>query len=403
MADIGGGFDPAAATAAYLAQLPPAAHERAIAYTHGGHWLLLWGALVAVAASWLILKSEILVRIRRRIANTRRRPWLAVAATAAAALVLDKMLELPWEVYADWWRERSYDLTSRPFFGWLLEALGKDLIDGLVTLVFLLGLYALIRRSPRRWWLWGAGLTGVLSVALLVLAPVFIAPLFNRFEPAPPGPVREAVVALAQANGAPTDKIVIYDGSKQSNRYTAHVSGAFGTAQIAMSDVMFKKGADMTEVRAVVGHEMGHYAHMHTLLQALGVTLMALATFYLTDRLFPLVQDLTGADGVQGLADPAGLPIIAIIVTVLGLLATPISNTGSRFFEADADRYSLARTNEPDGLARALVKTIEYRAASPSPVEEFIFYSHPSVGWRIRRAMDWKATHPAGLVQPQKP
>jgi STE24 endopeptidase len=141
---------------------------------------------------------------------------------------------------------------------------------------------------------------------------------------------------------------------------------------------------------------------MHTLLQALFVTLGALATFYLTDRLFPLVQQLTGADDVQGLADPAGLPIIAIIVTVLGLLATPISNAGSRFFEADADRFSLARANEPDGLARALVKTIEYRAASPSPVEEFIFYSHPSVGSRIRRCMDWKATHPVGSVPASK-
>jgi STE24 endopeptidase len=395
------GFDPAAATAAYLAQLPPEAHQRAIAYTHGDHWLLLWGAVVAVAAGWLILKSEVLVRIRRRIANTRRRPWLAVAATAGAALVLDTLLELPWEAYADWWRERSYGLTSRPFPGWLAETLTKDLIYGLVMLVFLLGLYALIRRAPRRWWLWGAGLTGIVSVVLLVLAPTFIAPLFNRFEPAPPGPVREAVVALARANGVPSDRIVVYDGSKQSNRYTAHVSGAFGAAQIAMSDVMFKKGADMAEVRAVVGHEMGHYAHMHTLLQALFVTLGALATFYLTDRLFPLVQQLTGADDVQGLADPAGLPIIAIIVTVLGLLSTPIANAGSRFFEADADRYSLAKANEPDGLARALVKTIEYRAASPSPVEEFIFYSHPSVGWRIRRCMDWKATHPAGPVPAQ--
>jgi len=403
MAEIGGGFDPAAATAAYLAQLPPEAHQRAIAYTHGDHWLLLWGALVAVASGWLILKSEILVGIRRRIASSRRRPWLAVAATAAAALVMDTILELPWDVYADWWRERSYGLTSRPFLGWLVETLTKDLIYGLVMLVFLLGLYALIRRSPRRWWLWGAGLTGVLSVVLLVLAPVFIAPLFNRFEPAPAGPVREAVVALAQANGVPSDKIVVYDGSKQSNRYTAHVSGAFGAAQIAMSDVMFKKGADMAEVRGVVGHEMGHYAHMHTLLQALFVALAALATFYLTDRLFPLVQELTGADDVQGLADPAGLPIIAIIVTLLGLLATPISNAGSRFFEADADRYSLTRANEPDGLARALVKTIEYRAASPSPVEEFIFYSHPSVGSRIRRAMDWKSTHPAGAIPSRKP
>ena len=209
----------------------------------------------------------------------------------------------------------------------------------------------------------------------------------------PAGPVRDAVVELARANGVPSDKIVIFDGSKQSNRYTAHVSGAFGSAQIVMSDVMFQKGADLAEVRAVVGHEIGHYAHGHTLLGAAFSGLMALLAFFLVDRLFPLVQLLLGAEDVQGIADPAGLPVIGIILTVLGLLATPVSNAATRFIEADADRFSLERAHEPDGLARALVKTVEYRAADPSPVEEFIFYSHPSVGSRIRRCMDWKAAH----------
>jgi STE24 endopeptidase len=393
MAVSSGAFDPAAAPAAYLAQLPPEVHQRAIAYTHGEHWLLLWGALVSIAIAWLILKSELLVRIRRRVSSSRRRPWLAVAAVAATALALEILMALPWEAYADWWRERSYGLTNRPFVAWLLEDLAKNLIFGLVSLVFLLGLYALIRRSPRRWWLWGGGLASLVFVALLVLAPIFIAPLFNTYTPAPPGAVRDAVVALAEANGVPSDKIVIFDGSRQSNRYTAHVSGAFGSARVVMSDVMFQKGADLSEVRAVVGHEMGHYAHGHTLLGAAFSGIMALLGFFLVDRLFPVVQRLVGAEGVEGIADPAGLPIIVIVLTVLGLLATPISNSATRFIEADADRFSLERANEPDGLARALVKTIEYRAAEPSPVEEFIFYSHPSVGSRIRRCMEWKADH----------
>jgi STE24 endopeptidase len=393
MAESSGALDPAAATAAYLAKLPPEVHQRAIAYTHGEHWLLLWGALVSIGIAWLILRSELLVRIRRRVSSRRRRPWLAVAAVASVALALESLMELPWEAYADWWREGSYGLTSQPFLGWLLEELAKSLIFGLVSLVFLLGLYALIRRSPRRWWLWGGGLASLIFVAMLVFVPIFISPLFNRYAPAPPGPVRDAVVALAKANGVPSDKIVIFDGSKQSNRYTAHVSGAFGSAQIVMSDVMFRKGADLSEVRAVVGHEMGHYAHGHTLMGAAFSGLMALMGFFLADRLFPIVQGLLRAESVQGIADPAGLPIIGIILTVLGLLATPISNSATRFIESDADRFSLERANEPDGLARALVKTIEYRAAQPSPFEEFIFYSHPSVGSRIQRCMEWKATH----------
>jgi STE24 endopeptidase len=393
MAQTAGTFDPAAATAAYLAQLPPEAHAKAQAYTHGGHWILLWSALVSVAIAWLLLRSGVLVRLRRRIASRRRRPWLAAAAVLGAGLAIESLLALPWDAYENWWRQRAYGLTSQAFTGWLLETLAKDLIYGLLTLAFLLGLYALIRRAPKRWWLWGAGVTGLAFVLLLVIGPVFIQPLFNTFKPAPPGPVRDAVVALARANGVPDDKIVIYNGSKQSNRYTANVAGLFGTARVAMSDVMFAKGADLAEVRGVVGHEMGHYVHRHTLWLAGAYTLLALAAFFLVDKLFAPVAALIGAEEVDGLADPAGMPVIGVILTVLGLLATPLTNGLTRTIESDADRFSLERAHEPDGLSKALVKTIEYRAATPSRLEEFLFYDHPAVGVRIRRCMDWKAAH----------
>jgi STE24 endopeptidase len=116
--------------------------------------------------------------------------------------------------------------------------------------------------------------------------------------------------------------------------------------------------------------------------------------FFLVDRLFPLAVRLLGARGVEGVADPAGLPVLFAILSVLSLLATPVTNTLIRTMEADADNFSLQRVNEPDGLAKALVKTIEYRAATPGKLEEIIFYDHPSVGWRVRNAMDWKAAHP---------
>jgi STE24 endopeptidase len=111
------------------------------------------------------------------------------------------------------------------------------------------------------------------------------------------------------------------------------------------------------------------------------------------DKLFAPVAALIGAEEVDGLADPAGMPVIGVILTVLGLLATPLTNGLTRTIESDADRFSLERAHEPDGLSKALVKTIEYRAATPSRLEEFLFYDHPAVGVRIRRCMDWKAAH----------
>jgi STE24 endopeptidase len=388
------GFDPAAATAAYLAALPPEAHAKATAYTQGGHWLLLWGTLVSVLTAWIVIRSGVLVRVHDGVERRKPHPWLAVAAVVVVDSLIESLLALPWDAYARWWRETRYGLTGQAFAGWLSQH-GVAVVVGLVEYTILFSvLYWLIRRFRRTWWIWGGVGVAVGFVGLLMLQPVVIEPLFNSYKPAPPGPMRDEIVAMAKQVGVPSDKIVIYDGSKQSNRYTANVAGVGGTARVAMSDVMFKKDADLAEVRGVVGHEMGHYVRGHIFLLGAEYGLFAMAGFFLVDRLFPLAARLLGAKGVKGLADPAGLPVAGVIFAVLSLIATPVANTATRWDEADADRFSLENFNEPDGLAKALVKTIEYRAATPSRLEEFVFYDHPAVGTRVRRAMDWKATHP---------
>jgi STE24 endopeptidase len=388
------GFDPAAATAAYLAVLSPEAHAKAQAYTHGGHWLILWGTLVSVLVSWLVIRSGVLVRLREGIERSKPKPWLAVAAVVVIDTIIETILHLPWDVYAHWWREKLYGLTSQSIGGWLTDqgiGFGVGLVQSLI--LFLL-FYWVIRRASKTWWAWAAGGVVLAFMALVVIGPMVIEPLFNSYKPAPAGPMRDEIVAMAKQVGVPSDKILIYNGSKQSNRYTANVSGLFGTARVAMSDVMFAKDADLAEVRGVVGHEMGHYVRGHILFAAVCYGLLALIAFFITDRVFPATARLLRAKGVTGIADPAGLPVVGVIFALILFVATPLSNSVSRLTEADADRFSLQHFNEPDGLSKALVKTIEYRAATPSRLEEILFYDHPAVGNRVRRAMEWKATHP---------
>jgi len=391
-------FDPAAATATYLSKLSPEANDRAVAYTQGGHWVLLWTAVISLAIYLLLVRSGVLVRLRDRLEARGFGPLRVSALVLGTAFVVETLLNLPWSVYADWARERSYGLSSQSFAGWLGESALASVIGLPVSLALIVGIYALIRRAPKTWWLWSAALIAAGSVVMMVVAPVFIAPLFNQYEPAPPGPVRDAVVVLAKANGVPSDRIFIYNGSRQSNRYTANVAGLFGSTRIAMSDVMFAKGADLAEVRAVVGHEMGHYVLRHGWRNAIVISILAVLALFTVDRLFVPAARWLGAGGVRGLADPAGYPVIGALVVGLGLISSPVTASLTRIGEAEADRFSLERANEPDGLARALVKTIEYRAASPGPIEEVLFYDHPSVGSRVRRAMNWKAAHPADVV-----
>ncbi|MDO1558380.1 M48 family metallopeptidase [Brevundimonas sp. 2R-24] len=393
-------IDAAAQTQAWLDTLSPEEIARAVAYTQGGHWLLLWGALVSIAVAWIMIRTGVLTGLRRRIEGSRPRPKRASLVVGVVYLALTWLLTLPWSVFANWWREKQYGLTQQPFVGWLSEAALSATISTLFGGLLIVGLYFIIRRTGRAWWAWGAGLVTVFLTIVLVVTPMFIEPLFNTYTSAPDGPVRQAVVELAEQTGTPSDKIYIYDGSRQSDRYTANVSGLFGTARIAMSDTMFAQGADLPEVRAVVGHEMGHYVHMHSLWMLGVFALSAAVAFWLTDRLFRPAQRLLGADRVQGIADPAGLPVLAAIGAVLGLLFTPVGTTLTRLIEADADQFSLTHAQEPDGLAKALIKTAEYRAPSPSVLEETIFYDHPSVENRIRRAMEWKARQQAAGSAP---
>jgi STE24 endopeptidase len=385
-------FDAKAATDAFLAVLPPAAHIKAIHYTQGGHWLLLWGWLVTVAACWLIARSRVLNRTEAALTRKRPHPILVSFVLPLIFGVADDVLELPWNVYANWWREKGYGLTSQPFGGWLSEQLIGDAIGCVLMGMFLIALYALIRRAPRTWWAWAGGLVAIFTVFMLVIGPVLIEPIFNKFTPAPPGVTRDAVVALAKTAGVPSDKIYIYNGSKQSNRYTANVSGLFGSARVAMSDVMFKKNADIPEVRGVVGHEMGHYKRGHVVFGAIAAAVLSLVGLGLINLAFPTVNRWLGA-GAAGIADPSGLPVLIALVATLSLIGTPLTSTLTRVQEADADAFSLRVAHEPDGLSKALVKTIEYRADSPSRLEEVIFYDHPSVRRRVQRAMDWKARH----------
>ena len=256
--------------------------------------------------------------------------------------------------------------------------------------LFFTGLYALIRRTGRRWWLWSGGLTAAALAALLLVAPVFIEPIFNDFQPVPEGEVRDAVAELARETGVPEDRIFVFDGSRQSNNFTANVAGLGATARIAISDVAFK-GASLDEVRAVTGHEIGHYVLKHVWRTVLVLSALAIVLFFIAHRLYPRFARTFGSHA--SLSEPAGLPVLLFMVSLFGLLAQPVTNALTRIGEIEADRYSLETVNLPDALATALVKTAEYRDPRPHPLQEVLFYTHPSVERRIRAAMEWKADH----------
>lgn len=381
-------MDAEIATRQLIDSLGAEALAKAQAYTTGGHWLLLWDLLVTALVAVVFVRAGWLERLE--LALQRRGRALRNFLLCLAFLAGSSLLSLPWTLYSGWWREQQYGRSSQPLGDFLFQWSLSTLISSLLLAAFFAGVYALLRRTGRRWWIWGGGLAAAGLGFFLLLAPLVIEPMFNKYEPVPAGPVRNALESMARDAGIPADRIFLYDGSRQSNNFTANVSGLGTSARIAISDVAMKS-ASLDEVKAVTGHEIGHYV-LHHVWQALALSaLLVTLGFLLVDRLYLPFAKVLGSTAL--LSDARGLPVLLLVFTLLGAVGVPINNTVTRHSEAEADLYSLRTVNLPDALAGALVKSAEYRYPRPGQLEEWLFYSHPSVERRIRTAMRWKARH----------
>ena len=379
-------FDTEAATNAYIDSLGSEALAQAAAYTAGNQWLMLWSLGVTIISTWLIIQSGILTSLSNKLSGSGA--FNRAFRVSAAFVVLSAIIELPWTIYTSWYRQTQYEMTDQPLGDFLGQS-GLGLALNAVVLGLLLAtFYVLIKKAGRLWWAWFGGITASLMATMMLLGPVVIQPMFNEYSPIPEGDVKQAVEALAIEANIPTERVFMYDGSRQSNNFTANVSGIGSSARIAISDVALNE-ADLDEVKAVTGHEIGHYVSGHIWWVVFLLSAQVVIAFLLADRLFTPVARAFGAD--EDIQNPANAPVLILLVGVLMTVFQPFNNTLSRMNEADADRYSLETVGLPDGLASVLVKTAEYRDPRPAPLQELLFYTHPSVESRVRMAMEWKA------------
>lgn len=392
------GFDPEAATQAYLETLSGEARARSDSYFEGGYWLLLWSAIVAIAAEWIVLRTGLSARFRDWGERITKRRWLVPAIYALPYVVISTLIVLPWAIYTDFVREGQYGLMNLSFGAWLGEqAIG--LAIGIIGMaLFLVALFAVIRRAPNRWWLWGSGITTGFIIIGIAISPVFISPLFNEYRPMEDGPLRDRILAMADAHDVPADNVYVFDQSRQHDRISANVSGLFGTMRISLNDNLLERGTP-EEIEAVMGHELGHYVLNHVLLLVTVIALIFALGLFLTAKLAPRILARHGEKwGIRGIDDPAAFPLFVAILTAYFFIMTPAQNTLIRTVESQADAFGLDVARQPDGFASIAMKLSQYRKIEPSALEEFLFYDHPSGRTRVRMAMDWKA---ANIDDPQ--
>jgi STE24 endopeptidase len=396
-------FDANAATEAYMAMIPPAATARSNAYFEGGYWLILWDFLYASAICLLLLNLCWSAKMRDMAARVTRFKWLQDAIYWGQYVLLTYVLGYPLEFYENYVREHKYGLATQSFGPWMGDE-GKSLLISLVLgAIAVMVLFAIVRKLPRTWWIWGSIAMIVLTMVSIAIAPVYLQPIFNKITRLNDPKVTAPILRMAHANGIPTNDVYQIDASRQTTRISANVSGFAGTTRITLNDNLLRRGSP-EEIQAVTGHEMGHYV-MHHIPKSIFFMSVVIVLFFACLRwALDWTLERWGARWqIRDITDPAVLPLVFLLAGIFFFVLTPVMNTESRMHEKEADMFGLNVARQPDGFAQAAIHLSEYRKMRPGPIEEFIFFDHPSGYDRIHSAMVWKGENLELFEKPPQP
>ncbi len=384
-------FDPDAATRAYLAQIPAAAKARSDAYFEGAYWLILWDFLYSVAVCLVLLNLRWSAAFRSAAERLTRFKPLQTMVYWAQYLAVTTILFFPMTVYEGYFREHKYGLATQTFSPWLGDQLKGFMLSLVFGALVATVLFGVVRKLQRTWWLWGAIVASAFLVFGILISPVYIAPLFNKYTRLNDPKITVPILSMARANSIPAKDVFQVDASRQSTRMSANVSGFANTMRITLNDNLLRRGS-REEIQAVMGHEMGHYVLNHIPKFIFFFTVIIVIFFaYLRWGVQWSLARWGGKWQVRGIGDTAVLPLVFLLGSIFSFVFTPVQNTYIRVQEHEADMYGLNASRQPDGFAQAAIHLGEYRKMEPGRVEEWIFFDHPGGRNRIHDAMQWKA------------
>ncbi len=364
----------------------PVPSALAVEYHRGGH--LIWAGATAlellVPAALLFTGCSARVRdLARRIA--RGRWFLTVAIYGAAYVLIQAIVLLPFAWYAGFVRQHAYGLSTETAGEWLADWGKGTAITALVAALLLWIPYRLLRASPERWWLWTGLLTAPLTALAMIVAPVWIAPLFDEYGPMRDRALEARIHQLAARAGIPDSRIYEVRKSDETRQVNAYVTGFGGTKRIVLWDTLLDR-LEPDEVLFVMGHEIGHFVLRHTLTVILGATLLATLSLFVVHRVAGrLIARFHQRFGFDRLDDVASLPLLMLVGGVVMLATTPAALAVSRWQEREADRFGLEITRDNQAAARAFVRLHDENLAVPRTGLLYRLWrgSHPDLADRI--------------------
>ena len=316
--------------------------------------------------------------------------WLLVLGFIIVFGGIASLLELPLSYYSGYVLPHRFGQSTQDLRGWVADQLKGLAISAPLGLLILELVYLALRLTGGGWWLWtGAGML-VFTVLLSNLAPILIMPLFNKFVPLGEehAELADRLIKLAERANTKVRGVFKFDMSKRTKAANAALTGLGNTHRIVLGDTLINEfSAD--EIESVLAHELGHLVHKDIpILIAFG-TVMTLGGLYLASL---GLNWAVAYFALSGPADIAGLPALAAVLGVFGLVTQPLGNAVSRWRERKADEYALQSTGKAEAFAAAFVRLANQNLGEADPEKWviFMFYDHPPLGERIKMAENWK-------------
>jgi Zn-dependent protease with chaperone function len=397
-------------------ELSPQKGARAVAYSRTQYVLYFSGVSLALLIYFLLWRTEIAVAFRTWARRQSSRHFVQCLVFVPLFFLTVRLLLFPFDYYSDFAVEHRFGLMSQGFGSWIADWAKSLVLFIIVGTLMVWIFYVILRRSPRRWWLYFWAVTIPITLFLMFIEPFIVEPLFYKFTPLDatrPALVTRIEDMLHHAGlEIPRSRILEMNASSKTNTINAYVSGLGASKRVVVWDTTLKKLSD-DETLLVLGHETGHYVLHHIIKEFVLIELVALAFIALGFVAVRWVIRRFGArTGVEGEGDLASLPVMLLVLTALTFFSSPVVNAISRHYEHQADQFALEVTygvvadpNAAEARAFQILGEQDLADPDPNPFIVFWLYSHPPLGRRIRFALNykpWTKGKPLQFVHPGK-
>lgn len=358
----------------------PEATEQAMRYYNSGNFLWALEQLWGFAIPFLFLVKGFTGKLEKFSEKWGKKWFFSLALYLVIYTLIAQFLNFPLDFYGDFTREHTYGLSSQSFGRWI-EVYGLDLLISMLGLVaFVWVFYLLLEKSPRRWWFYSSLVSVGIMFFMMLIQPIWIDPLFNKFGPMKDKELEGQILGLAAKAGIENGRVFEVNKSEDTKTMNAYVIGIGSSSRIVLWDTTIQ-ALKPRELLFVMGHEMGHYVLNHIWWSLLYYSLLSFAIFYLTYRSAHfLLKRYHRRFGFKQLHNIASFPLLILLTSFYGFLFTPLSNCVSRAMEHEADRFGLEITHDNQAAGEAFLVLQAGNLSNP----------HPGFWFKL-----WRATHPS--------